>query len=286
MIRLSTNNDIKGIVSLWNEAFGDSEAEILFFLKNKFKPENTIVFENNGCIASMLFLLEGKMCIKGVDYPSYYLYAACTSKEYRGRGLMASLLDFAKRTAKERNIYFICLMPAEKSLFDFYGKHGYFSAFNKKVLELNTDEIKNVSPFFIDEKNDKDYNLKIIRDSALKGIDLFKWDDQSIRFAFNHTKIYGGHTLLIDKGYALYTVNNKKITIKEFAFTSYFLLKVAVFLVEKHNAEKIVFMLPTEFETSVGSYEIKESAMMLPINREAEFLMNNITNAYLGLTLD
>ncbi len=70
IIRLSHKNDISGIISLWSESFGDSEEEIMFFIKNKYIPENTLVAELNGEIASVLFLLDGKMCIKGVDYPS------------------------------------------------------------------------------------------------------------------------------------------------------------------------------------------------------------------------
>ena len=70
MIRLADKSDIKGIISLWNEAFGDSEEDIMFFLNNRFVPENTLVYESDGVIASVLFLLEGDMRIKGRDFSS------------------------------------------------------------------------------------------------------------------------------------------------------------------------------------------------------------------------
>ena len=64
MVRLSTNNDINGIISVWKEAFGDSESDIRFFLDEHFKPDNTVISECEGEVASVLFLLFiGNMCI-------------------------------------------------------------------------------------------------------------------------------------------------------------------------------------------------------------------------------
>ena len=56
MIRFATENYINGIINLWNEAFGDSEEDIKFFLKNKFIPENTLIYESDKEVVSMLFL--------------------------------------------------------------------------------------------------------------------------------------------------------------------------------------------------------------------------------------
>jgi hypothetical protein len=57
MIRYSDKNDLNGIIRLWHEAFGDSENEIRFFLDSCYIPHNTVVYESDGEIASMLFQL-------------------------------------------------------------------------------------------------------------------------------------------------------------------------------------------------------------------------------------
>ena len=119
MIRLSAENDREGLVFLWKEAFGDSEEAIGLFLDNRYIPENTVVSENDGKITSMLFLLDGKLSVKGKLFNSYYLYAAATLKEFRGRGIMKEMLDFSKNLSYEREKDFICLKPAEKGLYDY-----------------------------------------------------------------------------------------------------------------------------------------------------------------------
>lgn len=284
MIRFSTNNDIDKIISLWHEAFGDSEDEIRFFLDNKFTAENTLVSEENGEIASMLFLLDGRMSIKGTDYPAYYLYAACTAQKYRGRGLMASLLKFAQKTAYERKTDFICLMPGEKSLFNFYEKHGYLTTFSRKILTVSRTEIQDIQ--CENTSDSAESELENLRNSAFEGTDIFKWDDKSVLFAMKQTELYGGYTFLGCKGYILYTISGTEVTVKEFAFNSQDLTSVLSLLAKKHIFDNIVLNLPSDYPTNIGSYKIIPSAMMLPINENARLIASDIKNAYLGLTLD
>lgn len=284
MIRFATNNDIGGIIALWQEAFGDSPEEIKFFLDNKFKPENTLVIEECGAIASMLFLLDGKICISGNDYEAYYLYAACTAQKYRGRGMMSDLLKFAEKTAFERNVHFICLLPAEKSLFDYYSRFGYLPVFSKKILNMKCGEItdKTEAEFAFSGTSD----FESLRSIAFEGVDKFKWSNDAILFAVSHTELYGGYCFVTDKGYALYSINDSKIYVKEFAFTQDKIVDFAGFLSKKHQVNEIIFILPYQFECNFGSVEIQKSGMMLPINSEAKVLIKNVENAYLGLTLD
>lgn len=282
IIRLSETKDINGIIALWNEAFGDSENEIRFFLNRKYIAENTLVVEENGEIASMLFLLEGNMCIKGVDYPSYYLYAACTLREYRGRGFMAMLLDEAKRIADSRNIDFICLMPGEKSLYGFYEKFGYKTVFNKKVLCLEVDS-HNTGEFLNDETA-TDYET--LRNDMLSAYDYFKWDEQSIRFAVDHNEMYSGKHVVNCNGYCLYTVNDGGIAVKESAFTSDKLLEFVEKIAVLNGCEKIKINLPSEYPSGDIKSEIVPSGMILAVNERSKIVSDGLNNAYLGLTLD
>ncbi len=283
MIRFSTNNDIEGIVSLWQEAFGDSENEIIFFLKNNFRPENTLVVEENSNVVSMLFLLEGFMRIDGADYPSYYLYAACTSKNCRGRGLMSKLLEFAANIAKNRNVNFICLMPGEKGLFDYYSKHGYLPVFSKQILEINRSQIEKYEFIFREQSN---ADSEFLRNSAFSNSDFFKWNLKSIHFAFEHTKLYGGQVLIRNKGYALYSKIDSNIVVKEFTFTPDCLRSFTSYLKDNYLFDKVIFHLPAEYPSDIGEQRIIRSAMLLPITDTADALMFKINNAYLGLTLD
>ena len=283
MIRLSVESDIKSIVSLWQEAFGDSEDEIMFFINNRYKPENTVVCEEGGKVVSMLFLLEGQMCIKGADYKAYYLYAACTSKEFRGRGLMASLLDYAKETAQSRGFKFICLKPAEESLFGFYEKHGYKSCFKQKTLTFYTRDLPEISS---DLSAISSVESDKIRDFAFSDTDYFKWDDSAIDFAFRQTELYGGKVFKVCEGYLLYSVNDGVIHVKENAFTPENLPVVMAGIARDNKADKINVILPDNYSVKFGSVESVPSGMLLPLDLTAEKAIENSDSAYLGLTLD
>lgn len=285
MIRFSVESDIKQILVLWNEAFGDFEDEIMFFLNSRYQPENTLIYDIDGEIASMLFLLEGDMCINGADYPSYYLYAACTARKHRGRGCMASLLDFAKKTAESRGYYFICLKPGEESLFNFYEKHGYKTVFKKKILTVDKNELINIDTFDLSEEKTLK-NPAELRNDALSDTDFFKWSNDAVKFAFLHNKLYVGEVLRDCKGYFLYMQNSDEIYVKENTFTDKNTVKALALLAEKSLASRLIVELPINFETEIGNSKIVPSAMMLAVNKEAEKIMSGIDGAYLGLTLE
>lgn len=282
IIRLSNQNDINGIVNLWNEAFGDSENEIRFFLDNKFVPENTLIVEKNGLIASMLFLLDGNMRINNRKYSSYYLYAACTAKKFRGKGYMSFLLEKANEVAFSRGKDYICLMPGEKSLFDFYEKHGYITVFNKKVLTVNRNEC-NFNPITEDTVA---VDFEDLRNRAFLPFDYFEWDNSSIRFASAHTEMYSGRVLLSSKGYCLYSETDHVLTVKEFAFTEENFCYGLNLLLSSCDCEKVIFNLPSEYKTEIGKYEIFPSAMIYPLSTASKTVADSLKNAYLGLTLD
>ena len=273
MIRLYKQDDINGIIRLWEEAFGDTENEIRFFLDGCRKPLTALIYELGGEIASMLFLLEGDMHINGKDYPSYYLYAACTLKNYRGRGLMAELLDFAKEIADKNGKYFICLKPAEKSLFDFYEKHGYKTVFTARIAKYNAEKSL---------KNDtacNEIHPQLLRDSAFEGHSYFKWDRQSVEFAFLHNQFFGGNASTSRKGYSLYTSDGTENIVKETTFTH--IEDVIRTISHYEKLVKIIFPPWVDVEGEISPY-----AMITAVNSDGRNLIDSVENAYLGLTLD
>lgn len=133
------------IVKVWQEAFGDSIEDILFFIHN-LKHGQCIGFYGEQGIQSIMFLVE---CL--VDgCKGRYVYAACTKKEYRRSGCMTDLLSYAKDNCDD----FLCLIPADKPLIDYYKKRGF-------VQEINIDSI------IFDESNE-------ITDYLFEGCSLAK----------------------------------------------------------------------------------------------------------------
>lgn len=119
-------------VALWKEAFGDSEEYINFFL-DTHKGCTLVPLTENGELVSALYLIDGTL--NNVD--GFYLFAAATFKAHRSKGYMAKLLKLAQETAKQNGRSFIALVPAEKSLFDYYSRFGYKTAFYAKKQMKN-----------------------------------------------------------------------------------------------------------------------------------------------------
>lgn len=280
MIRLATAKDTDGIIRLWNEAFGDTEEEIRFFLDNCFKEENTLIYEISGEIASMLFLLDGDMSVNNTDYPSYYLYAACTLKKHRGKGLMAELLSYAKTVACERRKYFICLRPGEESLFDFYEKQGYKTVFYiKKAEYCAADLINNISSDITDTVCDREN----ARNNAFSGTPFFKWDKHSIDYAFAHNEFFGGNAKENCKGYSLYTAIGDSLCVKETTFTNAFSVFSHADINLFCNSNRVIVNYPP-YDYIDGV--IKPYGMLLSVNNNSKKILNSFNCAYLGLTLE
>lgn len=282
IIRFSNPNDIQNIISLWQESFGDSERDIRFFLDYNYKPDNTLVIELDGKIVSMLFLLEGELRINCIDYPSYYLYAACTAESFREKGFMFKLLNEAASVAKSRKKDFICLKPAEDSLYTFYEKNGYITAFNKKILTLQKSELNLAST----AEKCVDIRFDTLRNNAFSNFDYFKWGDKAIHFAAKQTNYYHGNVLKTCKGYCLYDAFDSEIHVKEYAFTEenfdYGLSQLAAM----NDFQKIVIELPCRYKTENKNIKIIKSGMLYPVTARSKKIAENVKDAYLSLTLD
>ncbi len=131
---INFTNDTEQIISLWQEAFGDSREEIMFFVNNAKNTKCLACFKDE-VLASMMFLVQ--CSIKGEN--GSYVYAACTDKRYRGQGCMSALLKYAK----DNTDGFVCLIPADEELIDYYCPRGFAKSADIKDLQFEQcDEIK------------------------------------------------------------------------------------------------------------------------------------------------
>ncbi|MCR5208176.1 MAG: hypothetical protein K6C14_06850, partial [Eubacterium sp.] len=66
---------------------------------------------------------------------SNYIYAACTLKSCRGKGIMSALLEYAKKEYPS-----LCLIPASDSLAEYYGKRGLNIEIPIESISFNESE--------------------------------------------------------------------------------------------------------------------------------------------------
>lgn len=121
------------MISLWQQAFGDSREDVIFFLNNAHNISCLCLYDND-CLCSMLFLVDCK--VLGEDYK--YIYAACTDKSYRSAGYMSQLLQYSQVNYKR-----ILLIPADNSLVYYYSKRSFnHKADIHNIIFNECDEIK------------------------------------------------------------------------------------------------------------------------------------------------
>ena len=75
----------------------DSEQDAEFLFETVLKKAERVCEYENGTPIAMLFLMDCRIQTKTESLPFYYLYAACTHPDHRGKGLMSKLLEKAKQ---------------------------------------------------------------------------------------------------------------------------------------------------------------------------------------------
>lgn len=144
MIDYASFSDRKALSQLWQSVFLEDEEITDYFFENIFGDTVTPVIRIDGEIASALFLLDCKIG----DYKGKCVYCAMTNYAHRGKGYMKTLLDYSYDLCCENGFDFLVLVPAEKSLFEYYRKCGFENfglrrthTFDGKITQVK-DKIK------------------------------------------------------------------------------------------------------------------------------------------------
>ncbi len=140
MIEFASIKDKKELQSLWQMTFLEDSQVVENFFENVFNSVVTPVIRIDGEIASSLFLLDCKIG----EYKGKCVYCAMTKYAERGKGYMKELLDFSYDYCRENGFGFLFLVPAEKSLFEYYSKCGFenFGIHRKHIFDGNTPAVK------------------------------------------------------------------------------------------------------------------------------------------------
>ena len=170
MIRFAQENESEQIVSLWQEAFGDSREWVMLYLSENIK--NVLVYEEDGIVMGMLSLLE--VSYKGKK--GYYVYGVATGSEYRSKGISTKLLEYAKNLVKEDG--FLVLVPRNQGLFDFYSGRGFVPVYSVETVEYNRDELTEKSDdVIVYSANCREY-YEIRKQNF---VNLIEWDEDKLR---------------------------------------------------------------------------------------------------------
>ena len=245
------------LIELWIKVFGDERdyIELLF-------PENKCICDvfavaYGETLCSALYLLDCTLNYKGSAYKGKYLYAAATDPQFRGKGLMASLITEAEQYCKASGIDFISLVPADEGLYGYYNKFGFVEAMHRRCITVPKDiSCENA----VEIKADEYFSL---RDDRLKGFINFSsvsvaYASDCLRYSGSEFYKCGDFLFIKEKGSKLYD----EVLFDGFAAT-------------------------LTVDSSVGS-EINETekyGMLYPLNPELKRDWK-ITDIYMNIALD
>ena len=123
--------------ALWKAAFGDEDRYIDWFYECCGGSADVLEVVEEGRLASMLALLPQTLTLPGGGTASgWYIYALATDPGARSKGYGRQLLRFVDGYLAERGADCVTTVPAEPSLFKFFGTVGFAPCFSTRKLEL------------------------------------------------------------------------------------------------------------------------------------------------------
>ena len=230
-IRLAQEGEIDQQKELWKLCFGDEDSYTNFYFQNKYQKKETFLLIYNGKIASMLTMMPIRIIFPdNRNYNSVMLYAIGTHPDFRNHGFSTKLMTHSEKYLAALGTLFSTLVPAENSLFDFYGNRGYKKCFYvretlfpaHKIIDLKTHYQYEVS---ISPSIPVEYNK--IRSDILKQHFYTEYNIEQVEYQQKLSRQSGADIYTIDfkhhsnkvnnvKGCALVErVNKKRVIIKE-----------------------------------------------------------------------
>ena len=176
IIELASKERLPEVIALWKEAFGDSEEYVKKFFDKMNGEKNMILRIEEGKTVSMASMLP----VKCGNYRGRYIYAVATAEKCRGRGYCRQIMAFIHDYMAEGGENFAILVPAEKSLFDFYKKMGY----SQTVFAPDTANVGEITnKCTISEY----YN---IRKNLFSEYDLIEWGERELSYILSLGEIW------------------------------------------------------------------------------------------------
>lgn len=196
MIRFASGGDHSRLKRLWGEVFGDSPEMVEAFFARRHRDENMLVETQGDDIAGMLSMFPLRLTSRGRSFPARYIYAVATDPRYRNQGISTRLLDHAHAHMQSLSEAAAILVPASPSLFDFYGKRGYRTAFSLDIIRFDAG---NLPPRPKDGRfaSCSPGEYARLRDRAFLSSRLFaRWDETAVAYAVLALGKEGGVTHL------------------------------------------------------------------------------------------
>lgn len=259
--------DISKLKELWTECFCDlPEATELFFSRIiNFANGYKAVFEHK--IIASVYLIE--CTLNG--HKAHYLCGAATSAEYRKKGVMSGLIDYALADAKHRGHIYSVLFPANEGLYNFYARFGYEDKCSARKLVLTRREL-GAECAVSGEKP----NFEVLQKQCLKENFLLH-NNAFVEFAAEYYACYGTETVCSKNAFVIFDLDGDTATVFYSIYSDYNELKSLLLSIK---AEKYIITGKSDDPLFVEC-KSKKYGMIKPLCGK-----KIPDDTYVGITLD
>lgn len=136
MIQYANNETKQQVYDMWKTVFGDADAYMEIYFREKYRNENTLIYFENEKAAASLQMLPYDFTFCGTEIPVLYLSGVSTLPEARKKGYQDQLLMASFEHAQKNGIPLMLLVPQEPWLLKFYDKYGFAQTFDAGTEEL------------------------------------------------------------------------------------------------------------------------------------------------------
>lgn len=288
---------------LWRACFGDSEDYVRYFFTHRYVPENCLCYVDESVRrpVAMLHLLPAGVSEDGGIASAQYIYAACTRADYRRQGMMAALLDTARKLGHSRGVKYSLTVPSESRLFRYYAKHGFHRCYQVRMVYMDRADLRFLckdgpkpegSPLETMMKLSEAYEFR--RNMLTDREGFVNWDTDAFRYAVGCHENDGGHVITLasggDCGYAFCSPDGDTLRVTEMIVKEHFAPALIARLLQSYpKAQRFVFRLPVYDAFFEKFGEILDFGMICRNDGRSPVALTTLSGVrtpYLGLPLD
>ena len=249
-------NGVSELKNLWLTCFEEDERAVDLFFEKAVQFTDVYCAKCDDKIVSGLYLINAELNEK----KAHYIFGVATLPEYRGRGIMGNLLEYALDDARRNGDVYSLLFPAKESLYNFYEKFGYKALCTAKKRVFTRSEL---------EEAEINENRKS---------NILLWNNNFIEFARKYYEIYGIKTVRDKNSFALIDENENLADIFYSSYIDFDSLKMLV--LNNTKAEKLVFTGSSTDELFINEKSVKYGMIKSLDNTEIP------SDVYIGITLN
>ena len=185
------NKDYFELKKLWKTCFDEKQEALDLFFEKAMEFTDVYCAILDEKIVSALYLIKSTLNGKN----AHYIFAVATLPDYRKRGIMGELMEYALEDSKRCGDAYSLLFPANEKLYDFYEKFGYTSNCTASIAEINRMDIKGKNSF-------DECDFQKLQKECFKNNFLLR-NNNFIEFAKDYYKIYGVKVVQSNSAFAL-----------------------------------------------------------------------------------